>query len=192
MASFEFLKNTDWSKEVLSSAFGNSFWGFLGAAVGFGLLCWVIKGPDAVWMALNEDFGLLVDLMPRVVIALTIAALIWVMMPRDRMSALVGTESGLLGLIVATLAGAVTPGGPSSAYALLAAVAVSGADRGALVAYITAWATMGLQRILIWDVPFMGAEFAMLRFIVCIPLPVIAGLIARRLPLTLRIKGAQE
>jgi hypothetical protein len=51
---------------------------------------------------------------------------------------------------------------------------------------------MGLQRILIWDVPFMGAEFAMLRFIVCIPLPVIAGLIARRLPLTLRIKGAQE
>ncbi len=34
-----------------------------------------------------------------------------------------------------------------------------------MVAYITAWATLGLQRILVWDVPFMGAEFAMLRIL---------------------------
>jgi uncharacterized membrane protein YraQ (UPF0718 family) len=149
----------------------------------------LIKGPDVVWAALSEDLSLVADLMPRVVVALSIAALIWVMMPRNRMSALVGKKSGMRGLIIATLAGAVTPGGPSSAYSLLAAVAVSGADRGALVAYITAWALLGLQRILIWDVPFMGAEFAMLRFAVCLPLPIIAGLIARRLPLTLRIKG---
>lgn len=189
MASFDFLKDPSWRKEVLSSALGKSFWGFSAAAVGFGILCWLIKGPDVVWAALSEDLSLVADLMPRVVVALSIAALIWVMMPRDRMSALVGKKSGMRGLIIATLAGAVTPGGPSSAYSLLAAVAVSGADRGALVAYITAWALLGLQRILIWDVPFMGAEFAMLRFAVCLPLPIIAGLIARRLPLTLRIKG---
>jgi len=189
LASFDFLKDPSWRKEVSSSALGKSFWGFGAAAVGFGILCWVIKGPEVVWAALSEDLSLVADLMPRVVVALSIAALIWVMMPRDRMSALVGKKSGMRGLIIATLAGAVTPGGPSSAYSLLAAVAVSGADRGALVAYITAWALLGLQRILIWDVPFMGAEFAMLRFAVCLPLPIIAGLIARRLPLTLRIKG---
>ena len=191
MASFDFLKNSAWRKAVLSNAFGKSFWGFFGAAVGFGVLCWLIKGPEVVRTALHEDYRLLLDLTPRVIVALSIAALIWVMMPRDRMAALVGTESGLRGLCIATVAGAVTPGGPSSAYALLAAVAVSGADRGALVAYITAWATLGLQRILIWDVPFMGAEFAMLRFAVSVPLPIIAGLVARRLPLNLRIKGAE-
>jgi uncharacterized membrane protein YraQ (UPF0718 family) len=191
VAAFDFFKDPAWRKVVVSTAFGKSFWGFVGAAVGFGILCSLIKGPDEVWAALDEDLGLLVDLMPRVVVALSIAALIWVMMPREKMSALVGSESGMRGLIIATIAGTVTPGGPSSAYALLAAVAVTGADRGALVAYITAWATLGLQRILIWDVPFMGAEFAMLRFAICIPLPIIAGLIARRLPLTLRIKGAE-
>jgi uncharacterized membrane protein YraQ (UPF0718 family) len=192
VASFDFLSDPAWRKAVASTAFGKSFWGFAGAAVGFGVLCWLIKGPDEVSAALNEDLGLLADLMPRVVVALSIAALIWVMMPRERMSALVGSESGMRGLIIATIAGTVTPGGPSSAYALLAAVAVTGADRGALVAYITAWATLGLQRILIWDVPFMGAEFAILRFAICIPLPIIAGLIARRLPRTLRIKGVGE
>ena len=192
MTSFDFVRSSEWWKGILSNAFGKSFWGFLVAAAGFGALCWAIKGPEVVWEALSEDIRLLLDLIPRVVVALSIASLIWVLMPRDRIASLVGIESGLRGLMIATLAGTITPGGPSSAYALLAVLAGSGADRGALVTYITAWATLGLQRILIWDVPFMGAEFAFLRFAVCLPLPIIAGLIARRLPLSLHVKGANE
>ncbi|MGB3407521.1 MAG: hypothetical protein WBA67_08500 [Jannaschia sp.] len=189
MASFDFFKDPDWRRDVVSNAVGKSFWGFFAAAAAFGILCWLIKGTDDVVDALYHDLGLVVDLMPRVLVALSIASLILALLPRDRMSALLGSDSGLRGLVIATIAGTITPGGPSSAYALLAAAALSGADRGALVTYITAWATLGLQRILIWDVPFMGAEFALLRFGLCLPLPILAGLIARRLPLSLRIKG---
>jgi len=188
MNSFKFLGNPTWWKRVVASAFGISFWGFCAAAVAFGILCFSLKGGGATQTALQEDLHILFNLMPRVLIALSIASLIWVMMPRDRMAALVGDNTGLRGPMVATLAGAVTPGGPSSSYSLLAVLASSGADRGVLVAYITAWATLGMQRILIWDVPFMGAEFAVLRFVVCLPLPILAALIARRLPLTLQIK----
>lgn len=189
MSSFDFLKDAEWRRSVRNEAFGSSFWGFFAVAVGFGVLCFAIKGADVVWIAFEEDFRMLIDLMPRVIVALSIAALIWVLMPRERISGLVGANSGTRGLIIATVAGMITPGGPSSAYALLAVMATSGADRGALVAYITAWATLGLQRILVWDVPFMGAEFAILRFVICLPLPLLAGLIARQLPFTLRIKG---
>ena len=188
MTSFGFLKDELWWRGVLTAAFGKSFWGFAAAALAFGVLCWAVKGQDVVLAALTEDIRLLIDLMPRVFVALSIASLIYVMMPRDRMAEMLGDNSGMRGLMIATLAGLITPGGPSSAYALLAVLAVSGADRGALIAYITAWALLGLQRILIWDVPFMGAEFASLRFLVGLPLPVVAGLIARRLPLTLKIK----
>jgi len=192
MGRFEFLKSPEWRREVTEVAFGRSFWGFLAAAVAFGVLCWAVRGEAVVREALGHDLGLLVSLLPRVLIALSIAALIWVLLPRDRISGLVGKESGLKGLAVATLAGTVTPGGPSSAYALLSVLGLSGADRGAMVAYITSWATLGLQRILVWDVPFMGPEFASLRFAISLPLPIIAGMIARRLPLTLRLKGAGE
>ena len=96
------------------------------------------------------------------------------------------------GLLIATMAGTITPGGPSSAYALLALLGAAGADRGAMIAYIAAWATLGLQRMLVWDVPFMGGEFAILRFAVCLPLPIIAGLIARRLPLTLHLRDQPQ
>jgi uncharacterized membrane protein YraQ (UPF0718 family) len=189
--TFDFLGDPDWRSTVASNAFGRSFWGFFAAAVVLGLLCGAVKGGEVVALALRGDADLLVDLLPRVFIALSIAALIWVLLPRDRVSALVGQESGMRGLMIATAAGTITPGGPSSAYSLLAVMAVSGADRGALIAYITAWATLGMQRILIWDVPFMGAEFASLRFIVSLCLPVLAGLIARKLPLELRVNDPE-
>lgn len=192
MQTFSFLKDPDWRRRVASDAFGQSFWGFFAAAAAMGILCWIVKGSDVVALALRKDAEILLDLLPRVFIALSIAALIWVLLPRDRVSALVGKESGLRGLVIATMAGMVTPGGPSSAYSLLAVMAVSGADRGALIAYITAWATLGMQRILIWDVPFMGAEFATLRFMISLGLPMLAGLIARKLPLELRVKTPDE
>lgn len=187
MQSFHFLKDRDWHRQVVVAAFGRSFWGFLAAAILLGLVCWAVKGGEVVALAFAEDLRLLIGLTPRVVVALSIAALIWVLLPRDKVSELVGRESGMRGLVIATAAGTITPGGPSSAYSLLAVLAASGADRGAMVAYIIAWATLGLQRILIWDVPFMGPEFAILRFSVSLALPVVAGLIARRLPLELRV-----
>ncbi len=190
MQRLDFLRDPRWRRTVLTNAVGKSFWGFFAAAAVLGAVCWLVKGPEVVMLALTEDLRLIADLMPRVLVALSIAALIWVLLPRDRMSALVGQQSGVRGLAIAAVAGTVTPGGPSSAYSLLAVLAVSGADRGALVSYIVAWATLGLQRILIWDVPFMGSEFAVMRFLICLPLPVLAGLIARRLPLTLRIKDS--
>ncbi|MBL4646620.1 MAG: hypothetical protein JKY99_09225 [Rhizobiales bacterium] len=183
----EFLKDRHWRKTVIKDAFGRSFFGFLLFAVIAGVFCWWFKGPEIFFDTINGDIDLILRSLPRIAVALSIAGLIWVMLPRDRVSALVGENSGMKGLLVATLAGTITPGGPSSAYALLGVLAVSGADRGALIAYITAWATLGMQRILLWDVPFMGEEFAIFRFIVGMPLPVIAGLIARALPLTLKI-----
>lgn len=185
------FSDPDWRRKVFRDAFGRGFWGFFALAVLMGTICYAFRGMDVTRDILLNDLVQLAKLFPRVCVALSIAALIWYLLPRDRVSKLVGSESGLMGLMIAAAAGMVTPGGPSSAYALLAVLAVSGADRGALVAYITAWATLGLQRILIWDVPFLGAEFAFLRILVSLPLPIIAGLIARQLPIEMRVRDSE-
>lgn len=190
MGSFAFLTDRAWLRALARDAFGKDFWGFLAAAIGFGVLCWWWKGAEVTLEAIRSDVEMLLKVLPRIFLALSIAALIWVMLPRDRISGLVGQEAGLAGLIIATLAGALTPGGPSSAYALLAVLGTSGADRGAMIAYITAWATLGLQRVLVWDVPFMGPEFAMLRILVSLPLPILAGLIARKLPFEMILRDS--
>ena len=172
-----------WWAGLLRDSFGLGFWGFAAFAVAAGSACYLILGADAFAEAVDEDLRLLATTVPRIVAALGVAGLVWVMLPRDRLIRLIGSGSGLRGLAIASAAGIVTPGGPSSAFALLAVIGSAGADRGVLVAYITSWSMLGLQRILVWDVPFMGAEFSLTRFLVSLPLPIAAGLIARWLPI---------
>jgi Predicted permease len=177
-------------KRAIELGFGKSFWGFAALALVSGIACYAVLGPEAFAEAMRDDLGRLGSTVPRIAVALGIAGLIWVMLPRERITSLVGTESGFRGLLIAVAAGMVTPGGPSAAFPLLSVLAASGADRGAMVAYITSWSLLGIQRILVWDVPFMGAEFSVIRFSISLPLIVIAGIAARRLPVELRLAGA--
>jgi uncharacterized membrane protein YraQ (UPF0718 family) len=147
------------------------------------LACYVVIGPQAFYEAVDNDISMILKTIPRIIAAMTVAGMIWVMLPRDALTRMIGSESGIAGLFVAAVAGVVTPGGPSAAFSLLAVLGAAGADRGAMVAYIASWSMLGIQRIIVWDVPMMGAEFSLTRFLVSLPLPIIAGLIARSLPL---------
>ena len=186
------LAGEPWSAQLLRLGFGKSFWGFAALAVVSGLACFVVAGPDAFAEVVEDNLYMLASMVPRIVAAMGVAGFIWVMLPRDRLTRLVGQESGWRGLVIATAAGIVTPGGPAAAFSLLAVLGGAGADRGALIAYITSWAMLGLQRVLVWDVPFMGAEFSLTRLLICLPLPIVAGLIARALPLNLQLADDDE
>lgn len=170
---------------LLRASFGLSFWLFAGFAALTGTLCYFVLGPETFSEAVNNDISQLIGILPRVIAALTLAGFIWILMPRDKFSKLVGRYRGLGGLVLAEIAGIITPGGPSSAFPFLAIIGRAGADRGILVCYITSWAILGIQRIFVWDLPFMGAEITTTRFLVSLPLPVLAGLIAQRLPFPL-------
>lgn len=183
-ASQPALRRRRW-QTILRASFGPSFWVFAGLAVITGTICYYVLGPEMFHEAVSEDVEQLLGILPRVVAALTLAGFIWILMPRDKFSRLVGRYRGFPGLILAEIAGIITPGGPSSAFPFLAIIGRAGADRGILVTYISSWALLGVQRIFVWDLPFMGAEITLTRFLVSLPLPILAGLIAQRLPLSL-------
>lgn len=172
----------DWP-ELLRESFGGSFWFFVALAAGMAGICYLVLGPEAFASAVARDRELLADLVPRVAAAQIVAWMIWVLLPRAKMSAFLKRNQGRRGLVIAAAAGAVTPGGPSSAFPFLLILAGSGADKGILVSYITSWALLGVQRVIVWDIPLMGIEFSLLRLLIGLPLPIIAGLLARRLPL---------
>ena len=79
----------------------------------------------------------------------------------------------------ATLAGVICPGGPITIFPIAAAFVAIGADTGAAIAFITSWTLLGYARILVWELPFFGIDFVIWRTIISIPLPIIAGLLAR-------------
>ena len=171
-------------REILRTGFGRSFWLFVAFAAVMAGTCYVVLGADAFSGALTRDKDLLAAVLPRVVAAQIVAGFVWVLLPRERMSAFLQKYRGRRGLIIAAAAGAITPGGPASAFPFLAILAGMGADIGILVSYITSWALLGVQRMIVWDMPFMGVDFSLLRFLIGAPLPILAGLVARRLPVT--------
>jgi uncharacterized membrane protein YraQ (UPF0718 family) len=130
---------------------------------------------------LSSDVSLFIDILPKVLAACLIAAFVAVLMPREVVLRWVGAESGFLGLIIATLAGVVCPGGPITIFPIASAFVAIGADIGATIAFITSWTLLGYGRALVWELPFFGPEFVIWRSIVAIPLPLVAGLLARLL-----------
>ena len=156
-------------------------------AVGCAALLFTIKGMEAVTRALVDDVRIFTVLVIFVPPMLLLSAYVEVALPKRVVEQWLGANSGLKGIALASLAGALTPGGPYMTYPLVAALYRAGADFGPLVAYVTAWSLLGVFRILVFEIPLVGPELPMVRFIACLPLPIVAGVLAVRIARAFRV-----
>jgi uncharacterized membrane protein YraQ (UPF0718 family) len=140
---------------------------------------WRIEGVDAVLKILTEDTLLFLEIVPKVIAGLLIGVFVALLVPSSLVVRYVGANSGLKRLAVATLAGMIMPGGAVSIFPMAAAFLTLGADLGATVAFLTAWHAIGIVRAMIWEMPFLGPDFVFWRFLIWLPFPFIAGLMAR-------------
>ena len=65
---------------------------------------------------LADDFGLFVDMLPKVLAGCLIGVFVTLLLPREVVARWVGAESGFSGMLIATIAGAILPGGPFTVY----------------------------------------------------------------------------
>jgi len=167
--------------------FDRTLLAFAALAVASGAATWWLKGTAVFEHTLAESLDLLWFILPRVGAAMIIAAFLQVMLPRQLVARLIGDQAGARSVVIATLGGALTPGGPLTSFPIIVALHASGANQGALVAYLLSWAMLGVQRIFVWEFPLMGPDFTLLRVTASFLLPVIAGLIALRLPIRIAV-----
>jgi hypothetical protein len=153
----------------------------IGAAAAAAL--WRQRGGAAVLDALYHAWELFLFIAPSLLAGLLLAAAVRQLISPGALARWMGAESGWFGLAVATAAGALTPGGPMAAFPLVLVLAGAGADRGALVAYILSWSLNGFQKLLVYEAPLLGPDFAILRTLLTLPMPMLAGWVARRLPI---------
>lgn len=138
-----------------------------------------MKDPALVPEGLKAGGKLFWDILPAMVLAFIAAGLVSVLLPRDLMSRWLGEDSGLRGLIIATLAGALTPGGPFVQFPIVAVLLKAGAGVAPLMAYITAWSILGLNRILVYEIPMLGWRLSIARIAASLVFPMIIGLFTR-------------
>jgi hypothetical protein len=119
-----------------------------------------------------RDFVLL---LPRIMIGVVGSGYIAAIMPQDLISNWIGPNSGLLGIAIATGAGAITPGGAVVGFSVGAAALKGGGGAPQIIAYSTAWSLYAVQRLINWEVAMMPPRVVWLRAAVSIPLPFLAG-----------------
>ncbi|MBI2015454.1 MAG: permease, partial [Candidatus Rokubacteria bacterium] len=127
------------------------------------------------WLGAKSGFSMLWFILPRLIPALVLAGLVQVLVPQEVVSRHFGREGGLRAILIATLAGVLTPGGPMVSVPFMVALAHSGAAMAPLVAYMTSWSLFGMQRIIAWEAPLMGWHFVLVRVVPSLAFPVLAG-----------------
>jgi uncharacterized membrane protein YraQ (UPF0718 family) len=139
------------------------------------------KGQGVFDKGLADSFNMMTQLIPKIAGAILLAGFVQVLLPREMVMKLIGDKSGFKGLLIASCAGMLTPGGPIVSFPLISALYAMGASYGTLVAYLISWELMGMQRILIWELPLMGVKFTALRVFVSLSFPLLAGALTQKL-----------
>tara|TARA_B100000700_G_C14890454_1_gene782472 strand:- start:551 stop:1129 length:579 start_codon:yes stop_codon:yes gene_type:complete len=178
--------------KLLKQSFGPSLLIFALLAIGLGLAVYHFKGPSSYERAIIDALELLTFIAPRVGAAVIIAAFLQILIPQEVISRLIGEKAGIKSVFIATVAGSLTPGGPLTSFPVVIALYASGANKGALVAYITSWAMIGMQRIIVWELPLLGPDITFIRVSASLLLPIIAGTLSLYLPIRLILTKPPE
>lgn len=138
------------------------------------------KGQGQHISGLKSALDMTVEILPLLILALIVAGMIRVLLPNELISKWVGVESGMRGIIIGTVAGGLTPGGPFVSLPIVAGLLRTGASVGTMVAFLTGWSLWAVTRLPM-EVGILGWKFTIVRFASTFLFPPIAGLIAQTL-----------
>jgi uncharacterized membrane protein YraQ (UPF0718 family) len=157
-------------------------WGFLIVIMlSLGSMIWVMarEGVSVAQRILLEDAWLFLSILPKVLLGCAIGGFVRLLIARETIEKHVGEGSGVKGLAIAAGIGTLFPAGPFTIFPLAAVMVLSGADRGAAIAFVSGWLLLGINRAIIWEMPFFGMDFVLFRFLISMPMPILLGLLAR-------------
>lgn len=136
-----------------------------------------LQGEGKNVEGLKSAWTMTIQIIPLLVFAFIIAGLVQNILPRDVMSKWIGEGSGMRGILIGTLGGAITPGGPYVSMPVAAGLLKAGASMGTMVAFLTSWSLVAVARLPL-EVGIMGWRFTLIRMMATLVFPPIAGLLA--------------
>ncbi len=145
------------------------------------------RGDGQYVQGLKIGYKLTIEVLPMLIFAFLIAGFIQILVPQQLISKWVGNESGIRGVLIGTLAGGLTPGGPFVSMPIVAGMLNSGASIGTMVAFITSWSLWSFAR-LPTEIGILGFRFALIRFASVFFFPPIAGFIASMIVKIFRVR----
>jgi len=140
------------------------------------------------WAGVREGFSLGMDTLRTAgvpyFLGIVLAGLIPVLLTASVVTRWMGEGSGLKGVLFGSFAGLLTPGGPYVMFPIAASLFKSGAGVGSMSAFSAARQLIPVNRVIVWELPLIGATFPIARSLASIPAVFIAALLV---PLVLKL-----
>jgi hypothetical protein len=143
-------------------------------ALGLGLIA-ASRGRPVVLGCIREGAVDCLRLIPRIMLGVIGSGYIAALLPQEVVGRWLGADSGITGLCIAVLGGALTPGGPVIGFSIGTAALKGGAGTPQVIAYTVAWALFAFQRLFLWEIPVMPQRLVWLRVLASLPLPFLAA-----------------
>src|SRR5262245_44678682 len=138
-----------------------------------------VRDPGAPLVGLKAGLVLLKDIAPRLIAAFIMTGMLQVLLSPELVERWLGRGGGHRGIFIGFLAGILTPGGPMVSFPRMGVFLQSGASLSALVTYMTSWSLFGFQRVIAWELPFLGGKFVLARVLPSLALPIVVGYLVR-------------
>jgi uncharacterized protein len=138
----------------------------------------VARGDGSPVVGAKTALRLALRVLPLLVFAFLATGMISALVPKEVLAKMVGPDSGWRGILLATLAGGVAPGGPVVQAGLAAGFFHAGAAIGPLVAFMVAGMLWGFELFPL-EAGMLGWKVMLVRFGSTFFVPPLAGWIAQ-------------
>ncbi|MGD8632724.1 MAG: permease [Anaerolineales bacterium] len=151
-----------------------------GIALFMAVLAYRQGGLKLVLRGLQSGGQTVLDVAVLLLAAFLVAGLTQVLVSREAIERWLGVGSGVRGLLLACVAGALIPGGPYVYYPIAGGLLQSGASLGVLVAFVTAKNLWSVSR-LPYEFALLGPDLTLTRYALTFILPPVIGFFAEAL-----------
>ncbi len=112
----------------------------------------------------------------RLLLGFTLGGLIRVLISGPLIAKWLGHSSGFKGILIGSYIGIIIPGGPWVFLPIIASIYGAGAGVGPVIALMTGRALLAINNLVVWQIPFLGTEIPLSRYIPSLLLPPLLGL----------------
>lgn len=137
-----------------------------------------LKGEGQHISGIRSALSMTLEIIPLLIFAFIIAGLVQVLLSNETIARWVGSESGMRGIIIGSVAGGLCPGGPFVSLPIAAGLLRAGASMGTMVAFVTGWSVWAVSRLPM-EVGVLGLRFTLIRLACTAIFPPLAGVIAQ-------------
>ena len=132
-------------------------------------------GGGLAWQGTMQTYGLLKSVWLRLPVGFALGGFIQVLVPRAIIARWLGPNSGIKGILIGSYTGIVLAGAPYVMLPVVASLYLAGAGPGPIIALLVGQALLGIQNLLVWQIPLLGIALPLSKYIACLIITPFAG-----------------